>query len=69
MPEALHAKHKRTEATYQLDIPNSDQKVSIGVELIPAEDLPVTFINSPNVARVKIGQKDFFVVAGKTVAI
>lgn len=41
--------------------------VQIDLEVIPAEQVPETLRYNTNVARMKIGGKEFCVVAGKTV--
>jgi hypothetical protein len=59
----------KTQATYELAIPETDQKVSVEVDLIPAKDMPEALRKNTNVARVEIGGNEFFVVAGKTAPV
>jgi hypothetical protein len=50
-----------------LDLPHTDQKLSVEVELVPADTAPSLLAGNTNVAKVHIGGKEFFAVVGKTV--
>jgi hypothetical protein len=50
----------------KIDIPGSNKKLRIEVDVIPANDLHASMRKMPNVTKVSIGGKPFFLVAGKT---
>jgi hypothetical protein len=50
-----------------LEIPNTDKKLAVEVELVPADTAPSLLAGNTNVAKVLIGGKEFFAVVGKTV--
>ncbi len=55
--------------SFQLNVPGSDKKVGVEMELVPTDKLPASLHNSPNVAKVNLGGKEFFAVMGKTAVI
>lgn len=66
----MEAKKATLRATsYQLDLPDSKSKVSVEMEMVPAESMPESLRSAPNVARVQLGGRDFFAVMGKTAVI
>ncbi len=52
---------------HTVTIPNADKTVSVEVELIPADKFAKSLAKNTNVAKVKVGGKDFYAVMGKTV--
>ena len=60
---------KRTQVEYRLEVPDTDQLVSIELNVIPAGELPDLLQRNTNVVPINIGGKEFFLVAGKTVLV
>ena len=52
--------------THTLSLPQTDKKLSVAVELVPADTTHSLLDEHPNVARVNIGGKEFLAVVGKT---
>jgi hypothetical protein len=52
--------------TQKIPIPGTNQALSIDVEVVESSKMPGSLKKQTNVAKVSIGGKSFYLVAGKT---